>query len=162
MKGGTISAHATGMLLCYTWWYVHTDILSSLMKDASSVVKGFTKAAKTAVILCLKDKLILYVVIIYVFECFMLNSLSKQEKLHMLKDKGNKAGAKNAWQQLEKAELGTFVEEKAARGVREVSTYGMRQKKLYIPLCFHGVKKHWLDRLFTILSPSFHQPFTSA
>lgn len=35
-------------------------------------------------------------------------------------DKGNKAGAKAAWQEPERAELGRFVEEKMARGTREV------------------------------------------
>ena len=39
--------------------------------------------------------------------------------------------------------------------------YGTRQKKLYIPLCFHGVKKTlaWpsFHRLFTVLSPAFYK-----
>ena len=48
------------------------------------------------------------------------NALNEKRRF---RDKGNKAGAKNAWQQLEKAELGAFIEEKAARGAREVSTY---------------------------------------
>ena len=53
------------------------------MKDASPVMNGFTKPVKISAILCLKDKLILYVV--NAFKCFMLNSLSIQaEKMYML------------------------------------------------------------------------------
>lgn len=48
------------------------------------------------------------------------NALNEKRRF---RDKGNKAGAKNAWQQLESAGLGTFIEEKAPRGAKEVCTY---------------------------------------
>lgn len=48
------------------------------------------------------------------------NALNKKRRF---RDKGNKAGAKLAWQELERADLGTYIEEKVARGAREVSYY---------------------------------------
>lgn len=47
------------------------------------------------------------------------NALNEKRRF---RDKGNKAGAKHAWQELEKAGLGTFVEERIGRGAREVTT----------------------------------------
>ena len=49
--------------------------------DASPVENGFTKPVKTSVILCLKEKLILYVV--NAFEYFMLNSSLHKLQYHL-------------------------------------------------------------------------------
>lgn len=46
------------------------------------------------------------------------NALNEKRRF---RDKGNKAGAKPAWQELERSGLGTFLEEKVARGTRVIS-----------------------------------------
>ncbi len=47
------------------------------------------------------------------------NALNEKTRF---RDQGNKAGAKQAWKELEINGLGTFVEKPAGRGTRDVST----------------------------------------